>query len=121
MPGPCAGQPRLERSEAKDGDDRHMAGGTWAGGPWGAAHGRAAHGRAAHGRAKRRHSSERLCPRPDVFGFTPAASVSVPIMIRLVRAGHRHADIRRLLVGELGEFDADLLEMQSRDLLVELF
>ena len=41
-------------------------------------------------------------------------------MIRLERALRRDADIFRLLVAERGELDADLVEMQPRDLLVEM-
>src|SRR5215470_391125 len=47
-------------------------------------------------------------------------SVSVPIMIRLERPFARHADIFRLLVGKPRELGADLVEMQPRDLLVEM-
>ena len=39
-------------------------------------------------------------------------------MIGLERALDRHADIGRLFVGELGELDADLVEMQPGDFLV---
>jgi hypothetical protein len=41
-------------------------------------------------------------------------------MIALERAFLRHADIGRLLVGELGQLDADLVEMQPRHLLVQV-
>ena len=40
--------------------------------------------------------------------------------VGLERPLDRHADIGRLLVAELGELDADLVEVQPRDLLVEL-
>src|SRR5580704_4985822 len=45
---------------------------------------------------------------------------SIPVLIRLVRAADRDADIGRLFVGELGELDADLVEMQPRDLLIKM-
>src|SRR5712691_13355990 len=45
---------------------------------------------------------------------------SVPIMIGLERPLRRHADIGRLLLGELAEVGADLGEMEPRHLLVEL-
>ena len=32
----------------------------------------------------------------------------------------RHADVRGLLVGQLGQHRADLLQLQARDLLVEV-
>ena len=41
-------------------------------------------------------------------------------MIRLERTVLRHADIGRLLVGQLGQLHADLVEMQRGDLLVEM-
>src|SRR5262249_56783914 len=46
--------------------------------------------------------------------------VLVPIGVGLERAFGRHPDICRLLVGELGQLDADLVEVQTRHLLVEL-
>src|SRR5262249_53847431 len=46
--------------------------------------------------------------------------VLIPLVVRLERPLARHADIFRLLVGELGQFGADLVEMQPRDLLVEM-
>src|SRR4051812_41098582 len=44
----------------------------------------------------------------------------VPIVIRLVRPIHRHADVRGLIRGELGQLHAELLEVQACDLLVEM-
>ena len=44
----------------------------------------------------------------------------VPVLVGFERAADRDADIGRLLVGELGEVHADLVEMQPRHLLVEL-
>src|SRR5271170_2726518 len=48
------------------------------------------------------------------------AALSIAIMIRLERALLRHAEIGRLLLGELGQFDADLGQMQRRDFLVQV-
>src|SRR5215510_15376708 len=45
---------------------------------------------------------------------------SIPVMIRLERALGRHADIGRLLLVEARELDADLGQVQTRDLLVEV-
>src|SRR5688572_11472303 len=58
--------------------------------------------------AERPFSVTRYCPR------------SVAVMLRLVRAVHRHAQVRGLIVGQLGQLHADLLQMQARDFLVEL-
>ena len=41
-------------------------------------------------------------------------------MLRLVRAFDRHAEVVGLILGELGQLRADLLEMQAGDFLVEL-
>src|SRR3990172_5339664 len=46
--------------------------------------------------------------------------LSVPVMIRLVGAGLRHADVARLLVGQPGEHRAELGELQPRHFFVEL-
>ncbi len=47
-------------------------------------------------------------------------SDSVAIVLGLVGALRRQAEIICLLVGELGQFHADLVEMQRRDLFVEV-
>ena len=41
-------------------------------------------------------------------------------MVGLVRTLERHAEVLRLLVRELGEAHAEVLEVQARDFLVEL-
>src|SRR5262249_1965608 len=46
--------------------------------------------------------------------------LSIPILLRLVRPADRHADVARLLVVELGEPGADLVEVQARDLLIQV-
>src|SRR5258708_13277145 len=48
-----------------------------------------------------------------------AASASVAVVIRLIRAVDGHADIARLLVRHFRQLDPDLGEMEPRDLLVE--
>src|SRR3546814_19141502 len=45
---------------------------------------------------------------------------SIPIMIGLERPFDRHADIIGLLLGELAELHAQLVEVQRRDLFVEM-
>src|ERR1700733_3381558 len=45
---------------------------------------------------------------------------SIPVLVRLVRPAHRNADIARLLVGELRQLHADLVEMEPGDLFVEM-
>src|SRR5262249_46229615 len=62
------------------------------------------------------------CATTMLRGIASEASrpESIPIMIRLERACGRHADVARLLVGHPGEPGADLVEMQPRDLLVEV-
>ena len=40
-------------------------------------------------------------------------------MLRLVRPVHRHADVRRLLLGELGQPGTELLEVEPSDLLID--
>src|SRR3954464_3220969 len=45
---------------------------------------------------------------------------SVAVVIRLERALDRHADIIGLLLAELRQLDAELVEVERRDLLVEM-
>src|SRR5690606_968375 len=45
---------------------------------------------------------------------------SVAVVVGLVRALHVDADVGRLLLGELGELDAEGVEVQPGDLLVEV-
>src|SRR5215831_18599994 len=49
----------------------------------------------------------------------PSLGRSVAVVIRLIRAVDGHADIGRLLVRHFRQLDADLGEMQPRDLFVE--
>src|SRR5579875_3267143 len=44
----------------------------------------------------------------------------IPVVVGLERALLRHAEIGRLLVGELGQMHADLGKMELRHLLVEM-
>src|SRR5262245_6918391 len=63
----------------------------------------------------------RACRRSE-----PAAAIDTPkrpsvaVVIRFVRTFHRHTDVRRLVFGQDGEARAELVEMQARDLLVEV-
>src|SRR5689334_5591732 len=50
-----------------------------------------------------------------------AARLLVPIMVRFERALGRYANIRRLLLAKLGEFDAEFIEMEASDLFIEVF
>ena len=45
---------------------------------------------------------------------------SVAVVVRLVRAFDRHADVVSLFFGEHGELHADLLQVQAGDFFVEL-
>ena len=56
-------------------------------------------------------------PGHDTVGINQS---SVPVVIAFERTSLRHADVGRLLVAELGKLHTDLVEMQPRDLLVEL-
>src|SRR4051795_3788375 len=47
-------------------------------------------------------------------------SGSVAVVLRLVGTGHVHAEVLRLRVAELGERDAERLQVQPGDLLVEV-
>jgi hypothetical protein len=47
--------------------------------------------------------------------FTNAATLiqnSIPVVLRLVGAFHRHADVVGLFLGELGELHADFFQVQ---------
>src|SRR5690242_18670358 len=46
--------------------------------------------------------------------------ISIAVMIALERAVLRHANVLRLIIAQLGELHADLLEVQTRNFLVEL-
>src|SRR4051812_34295614 len=56
------------------------------------------------------------------FGGRPPVSErpSVAVMVRLERSLLRDADIGGLLLGQRGQLDAQLLEVERRDLLVEM-
>ena len=45
---------------------------------------------------------------------------SVAVVVRLVRAGHVDAEVLGLALGQLGEPDAEGVEVQAGDLLVEV-
>src|SRR5690349_9445266 len=66
----------------------------------------ASHGDGADSRAIRRH--EKTCWR------------SVPVVLGLVRALFRNVEVRGLAIRQHLELDAELGEVQARDLLVEL-
>src|SRR6478672_11496854 len=78
-------------------------------------------GRAATAKRVEFHAPNQQSPG-SLRGFASMIDVtsgSVAIVIRLVRTFLLHADIVGLILAELGELDADLGEMQARDLLVE--
>src|SRR5688500_713704 len=51
---------------------------------------------------------------------SPPAKMLVPVVVRLVRPFFRNPEIRGLLVRQLRESCPDLVEVQPRDLLVEM-
>src|SRR5688572_29750211 len=59
-------------------------------------------------------------PGDNLRGFL-VLCVLVAVVIRLVRPFDGHADVRGLLLGELRETRAELLQVKSGDLLVEVF
>jgi len=61
-------------------------------------------------------------PREAGLGGRPpeATDASVPVVIRLVRAIDRNTDVRGLLLGERGQPDAERVQVQPRDPLVEM-
>ena len=80
------------------------------------------------------HEGERVSRSPFLFRgrvhenaadssrvVTSAATrILIPVMLRFVRPVHRHAEIRRLLRRELGQFHADFFEVQPGHFFVEL-
>src|SRR3954462_8856035 len=54
-------------------------------------------------------------PEPKIATFT-----SIAVVVGLVWPGLRHADVARLLLGELGELRVQRLQLQARHLFVEL-
>ena len=64
-----------------------------------------------------------LCAHPlirTLGALLHAEAGLVTVVIGLERAGNGQAEIFGLSVAELGELDADLVEVQGRDLLVEV-
>src|SRR3954467_5203366 len=59
-----------------------------------------------------------ICPSAHSMRAAPVALIAV--VIRLVGAVDADADVGRLLGRELRELDADRVEVQARDLLVEV-
>src|SRR5438477_3718008 len=59
----------------------------------------------------------------QVRGLKNSATVngSVPVMLGLVGAFGRDTEVVGLLLGQLGEFHSDLLQMQAGDFFVEFF
>src|SRR6185312_95296 len=49
------------------------------------------------------------CAAP--FGAMPENRISIAVMIRLVRPFHRHAEVVGLVLGHLGELDANLFKV----------
>src|SRR4029077_7737473 len=50
----------------------------------------------------------------------PASAMSVTVVLRLVRAVDRHADVVRLLLGQLAEPDPERVQVQPGHLLVQV-
>src|SRR6185369_7612707 len=74
-------------------------------------------------RSIRRCAAERLGATPrctNSWSARIALLRSIAVGVGLVRPFLGDADVRRLLVGQLGEHRADLLQVQPRDLLVEV-
>src|SRR4051794_5048908 len=71
-------------------------------------------------RAKRSRIERRtgICPSAHSIRAWPVALVA--IVVGLVRALDRHPDVGRLVGLELRELDAERVEVQARDLLVEV-
>ncbi len=69
----------------------------------------------------------RVCDVQDTDRISSVRNATEPprslvaIVLRLVRAVLRHADIVGLLIGQLRNLRADALKMQPRDLLVKVF
>ena len=57
---------------------------------------------------------------PRGCGLSPVRVGSVAVVLRLVRAGDVDAEVLGLALGQLGEPDAEGVEVQARDLLVEV-
>ena len=70
---------------------------------------------------RRAPAAPRGVPRALSLAELEAPRPSVAVVVELVRAVDRHADVGRLLGGELGELHAERGEVQARDLLVEVF
>src|SRR5215468_11660382 len=65
-----------------------------------------------------------MCSGRGVRGVAPpgddCTAVLVAVVVRLVRALDRHADVLRLLLGELGQLDPERVQVQPGDLLVQV-
>src|SRR3954451_11558496 len=72
-------------------------------------------------RAKRSRIERRtgICPSAHSIRAMPRSGL-VAIVVRLVGGLDRHVDVRRLLGRELRQTDAERVEVQARDLLVEV-
>src|SRR5438270_12318973 len=73
-------------------------------------------GRNEHVKQKRR----RISPAALSGKLDYSSRELVAVVVGLVRAFDRHAQIFALFWGELGQLDADLLQVQTRDFFVEL-
>src|SRR3546814_19512010 len=60
--------------------------------------------------------TDTLFPYTTLFRSTR----SVAVMLRLVRPFDRHVEVVGLFLGERGQLDADLFQVQARDFFVEL-
>src|SRR5690606_33220300 len=69
---------------------------------------------------KRPAVSRRSSPETKTDPPTREAAKSIAIQLGLVGALDGHADVVRLLVGQLGQLRADLVEVEAGDFLVEL-
>src|SRR5579885_639095 len=83
----------------------------------------------AHARPRQRlHVASWDCPVSPWISLSPWRSrrrrrhrPSIAVMIGLERPLDRNADVGGLLIRKLGELDADLVEVQPGDFLVETF
>jgi len=57
---------------------------------------------------------------PKSSSVTDRRYISIPIVLRVVRASGRHAEVAELFLREPGQFHADAVEVQAGDFFVEL-
>src|ERR1044071_2086100 len=70
---------------------------------------------------KRWHQAKKRPPRGRPLSGAPAGPTrSIAIMIGLERTFRSHADVGGLLLAQLGQFDAELVEVKPGNLLVEM-